>query len=178
MLPPKNCRAPRKHKPEKGRKMKELTDRQIAAYFHRSYAAADGLWFMKVEEKYGFDIALEIDDQVWKVLPKIQARMLKSMLLLDKGIEGLAEGIEVRLALEGFEFEAEKESGGLKFIIRRCPWHELMVKSGREHLSEKVSSLICREENSVWASEFGDMSFELDEQICKGAKRCVLRFSL
>jgi len=68
--------------------MKELTYKQIAAYFHRSYAAADGLWFMKVEEKCGFETALEIDDQVWKVLPKIQARMLKSMLLLDEGMEG------------------------------------------------------------------------------------------
>lgn len=158
--------------------MKKLTDKQIAAYFHRSYAAADGLWFMKVEEKYGFDTALEIDDQVWKVLPKIQARMLKSMLLLDEGMNGLCEGIEARLALEGFGFEAEKENSGLKVFINRCPWHELMVKSGRGHLSEKVSSLICREENSVWASEFGDISFELVEQICKGSERCVLRFCL
>jgi hypothetical protein len=156
--------------------MKQLTDKQIAAYFHRSYTAADGLWFMKVEEKYGFDTALEIDDQVWKVLPKIQARMLKSFLLLDEGMEGLYEGIETRLALEGFEFEAEKDNGGLNVLIKRCPWHEIMVKSGREHLSEKVSSLICREENSVWASEFGDISFKLDEQICKGSERCVLRF--
>ena len=158
--------------------MKELTDKQVAAYFHRSYAAADGLWFMKVEEKCGFDTALEIDDQVWKVLPKIQARMLRSMLLLDEGMSGLAEGIETRLALEGFEFEAEKDSGGVKVSIKRCPWHELMVKSGRGHLSDKVSSLICREENSAWASEFGDISFELDEQICKGAEICILRFSL
>ena len=157
--------------------MKQLTDKQIAAYFHRSYTAADGLWFMKVEEKCGFDTALEIDDQVWKVLPKIQARMLKSMLFLDEGIEGLGEGIETRLALEGFEFEAEKDNDVFKVFIKRCPWHELMVKSGREHLSEKVCSLICKEENSVWASEFGDISFELDEQICKGAKRCVLRFA-
>lgn len=158
--------------------MKELSDRQIAAYFHRSYAAADGLWFMKVEEKYGFETALEIDDQVWKVLPKIQARMLKSMMLLDEGMEGLFEGIKTRLALEGFEFEAVKDKDGLKFLIKRCPWHELMVKSDREHIAEKVSSLICREENSVWASEFGDMNFELDEQICKGSERCVLRFCL
>jgi len=61
-----------------------------------------------------------------------------------------------------------------------------MVKSGREHLSEKVSDLICRDENSVWAREFGDICFELDEQICKeqickeqickGSRRCILRF--
>lgn len=158
--------------------MKELTDKQMIAYFHRSYAAADGLWFMKVEEKFGFETALEIDDQVWKVLPKIQARMLKSMLLLDEGLNGLCECVDIRLTLEGFEFEAEKDNRGLKVFIKHCPWRELMVKSGRGHLSERVSSLICKEENSVLASEFGDINFELEEQICKGSERCVLRFYL
>ena len=158
--------------------MEELTDKQITEYFHRSYTAVDGLWFMKVEEKCGFDTALEIDDQVWKVLPKIQARMIKSMLHLDEGIEGLGEAIKTKLVLEGFDFEAKRNKDGLKVFINRCPWHELMVKSGREHLSEKVSDLICSEENSVWAKEFGDICFELDEQICKGSERCVLRFGL
>jgi hypothetical protein len=158
--------------------MKNLTDKQIAEYFHRSYTAADGLWFMKAEEMCGFEAALEIDDRVWKVLPKIQARMLKSMMNLDKGIEGLFDGVTARLALEGFDFEFEKEKDGFKIFIRRCPWHELMVKSGREHLSEKVSCLICKEENSTWASEFGDIGFELCEKICKGSEGCVLRFSI
>ena len=112
--------------------MEELTDKQITEYFHRSYAAVDGLWFMKVEEKCGFDTALEIDDQVWKVLPKIQARMIKSMLHLDEGIEGLGEAIKTRLVLEGFDFEAKRNKDGLKVFIKRCPWHELMVKSGRD----------------------------------------------
>jgi hypothetical protein len=158
--------------------MKGLTDKQIGEYFRRSYTAADGLWFVKVEEKYGFDAALEIDDRVWKVLPKIQARMLKSMLHLDNGLEGLFEGVTARLSLEGFEFKAEKDNDCLNVSIKRCPWHELMIKSGREHLSKKVSSLICREENSAWASEFGDIRFDLDEQICNGSERCILRFSL
>jgi hypothetical protein len=157
--------------------MKDLTDKQIAAYFHRSYTAVDGLWFMKVEEKCGFDTALEIDDQVWKILPKIQARMIKSMLHLDEGIEGLGEAVNTRLVLEGFDFDTEIDENGLKIFIKLCPWHELIVKSGREHLSKKVNDLICREENSVWAKEFGDIFFELDEQICKGSERCVLRFS-
>ena len=65
--------------------MKQLTDQQIAEYFHRSFTAADGLWFVKVEEKYGFDAALEIDNEVWKVLPKIQARKMKSLLNAPAG---------------------------------------------------------------------------------------------
>jgi hypothetical protein len=153
-----------------------LTDRQISEYFHRSYTAVDGLWFMKVEGQYGFEAALQMDEEVWKVLPKIQVRMLMSMIGLDKGMEGLCRAIETRLDLEGFEFETEKDANSLKVHINRCPWHDLMVKSGRESLSGRVGDLICGRENAVWASEFGDIAFERSDRICKGDERCVLSF--
>ena len=54
--------------------MKHLTDQQATEYFHRSFTAVDGLWFMKVEEKHGFEAALEIDNEVWEVLPRIRAQ--------------------------------------------------------------------------------------------------------
>ena len=78
-----------------------------------------------------------------------------------------------------------RESEGFAVIVKRCPWHDLMIKSGRGKLSERVSDLICRVENSVWASEFrgaegeGDcreIRFEREERICRGEERCVLRF--
>ncbi len=154
----------------------QMTDKQVADYFRKSYTAVDGLWFMKVEEKYGFEAALQIDEDVWRVLPKIQARMLKSMMGLEDGMEGLFQAIMTRLSLEGFEFETERDEGGLKVCISRCPWHDLMVKSGRESLSERVGDLICGLENAVWASEFGDIDFKRESQICKGAGKCVFRF--
>jgi predicted ArsR family transcriptional regulator len=155
-----------------------LSNRQREEYFHRSYTAVDGLWFMKAEEKYGFEAALELDEAVWKVLPKIQARMIKAMMGLENGIDGLEEAIAARLALEGFLFETTKAGDGFVVAISRCPWHDLMVKSGRDHLSEKVSETICRVENSAWASEFGGAQFEREERICQGAERCRMRFSL
>ncbi len=155
---------------------KRMSDKQIAEYFHKSYTAVDGLWFMKVEEKYGFEAALQLDEDVWRVLPKIQARMLKAMMDLEKGTEGLCQATMTRLSLEGFEFECEKGERGFCVYISRCPWHDLMVKAGRESLSERVGELICGLENAVWASEFGDIIFERDAQICKGDGKCVLRF--
>lgn len=160
--------------------MAELNDKQMADFYYRSYTAVDGLWFMKVEEKYGFDTALEIDNEVWKVLPKIQARMLKSMMNMEKGMEALCECFAAKLALDGFSFRTEKneDNSEFKFIIDRCPWYDLMVKSGRENLSEKVGGRICNSEYSVWAAEFGDdIRFELQSQICKGSELCILRFS-
>ena len=160
--------------------MIQLNDKQIAEFCHRSYTAVDGLWFMKVEEKYGFDAALEIDNEAWKVLPKIQARMLKSMGNVENGMEALLECFTTKLTLDGFTFRVERtgDDSGFRVIIERCPWHDLMVKSGRENLSEKVGTLICNTEYSVWASEFDDnICFELQHQICKGSQFCILQFS-
>ena len=85
--------------------MLELTDKQIAEYFKRSYTAVDGLWFMKVEERYGFDTALDIDNDVWQVMPKIQARKLKTLGGLEDGWESLQKCITTKLTLDGFEFK-------------------------------------------------------------------------
>ncbi|MEI8004204.1 MAG: DUF6125 family protein, partial [Methanothrix sp.] len=134
--------------------MTDLTDEQKAEYFRRSYTAADGLWFMKVEERLGFEEALRMDEAVWKVMPKIQGRTLKRMMHLECGLQGLEEALSARLALEGFDYEMERREDGFAVIVKRCPWHDRMIKSGRGNLSERVSDLICRAENSVWASEF------------------------
>jgi len=67
--------------------MSELTEKDVSEYFHRSYKTADGLWFIKTEERFGFDTALEIDAGVWQVIPKIQARFLKKKLNKDKGLD-------------------------------------------------------------------------------------------
>jgi hypothetical protein len=158
----------------------KLNDKQIAEYLLRCFTAVDGLWFMKLEEKHGFDTALEIDNEVWKVMPKIQARMLKSMGNLGNGIEALFDCLTTKLALEGFTFKTEKIDNprGFRIIIEKCPWFELLVKSGRENLAEKLGNTICSTDCSAWASEFGDnIKFELQSQICKDSKNCVMQFS-
>jgi hypothetical protein len=125
--------------------MLELTDKQIGEYFKRSYTAVDGLWFMKVEEEYGFDTALDLDDEVWKVMPKIQARKLKSMGNLEGGLDALRECLLTKLTLDGFEFTTEKAEDGntLKIILTECPWN---IRSGllnsaiRSSLNSKTKS--------------------------------------
>jgi hypothetical protein len=159
--------------------MASLRDKQIIEYFHRSYKAVDGLWFLKLEEEFGFDTALQIDREVWKVMPKIQARMIKSMLRIDKGAVALLKSLITKLTLEGFKFKVEQGKNGFKIKISDCPWHDLMVKNGREQLSGKVGTAICNVEYSVWASEFDEnMRFSLEAQKCKGLGCCVLDFSV
>lgn len=159
--------------------MPELNDKQVAEFYRRSYTAADGLWFMKVENKYGFDAALDVDNEVWKVLPKIQARMLKSMMAKDNGIVALFECLVTKLTLDGFKFTAEHntDNRGFRLIIEKCPWHDLMVKSGRENLSGQVGTVVCNAEYAAWAAEFDDkIRFKLQCQLCKKTETCIMQF--
>ena len=160
--------------------MIQLTDRQIADYFHRSYATVDGLWFMKLEGRHGFAEALEVDVEVWKVMPKIQARKLKEMSGRNAGLDALYECFTTKLSIEGFAIErAEKTEDGrsVAITVTRCPWCDLLAKSGRMNLADTIGRAICNTEYAVWASEFGeDISFELGERICGGCRSCTIRF--
>ena len=158
--------------------MVELDSKQVIDYFHRCYKAVDGLWFMKVEEKYGFDCALDVDNEVWKVMPKIQARTLKSMLKLKHGPDALLKGLKAKLELDSFKFETEKTENGFRITVTDCPWHNLMVKSGREKLSATVGDTICNTEYHVLVSELAEtMNFKLKSQLCKSSKCCVMEFT-
>jgi len=160
--------------------MADLTEQQKTEYFYRGFAAVDGLWFMKVEEQFGFDKALEIDNEVWKVLPKIQARKMKDLKKVGNGLDALRGCFSERMRLEGMAFKIEKNEKDKTFrlIIDNCSWHEVMKKSGRQHLAAMIGSTICPSDYGTWASEFG-CKFNLDEKdrICCGSKLCVLHFS-
>ena len=157
--------------------MAELDSQQIIEYFHRCYKAVDGLWFMKVEEKIGFDSALDLDHEVWKVMPKIQARMIKSFLGLDSGIDALLESLVTKLELEGFKYAAERNENGFSIAITDCPWHNLLIKSGRKNLAKLVGKKICTTEYQVWTSEIDKtIKFKLKSQKCDKSEQCILDF--
>lgn len=156
-----------------------LTDAQKIEYFNRSYKTVDGLWFVKCEERYGFDVALDMDDAVWQVLPKTQARKIKEFTGLTEGLDALRECFTTRLAIEGFVFETQKDDDGKGFAISisNCPWQNLLAKAAREHLGGKIGDRICRSECRVWAAEFGDdITYDFGDRICQGTGQCVMRF--
>ena len=157
--------------------MNKLNEQQIVDYFNRSYKAVDGLWFMKVEKKYGFDSAFEIDAEVWTVMGKIQARMMKVFLGHENNPNVLFESLVTKLEIEGFRFTAIKTENGFRIKIDDCPWHNLMIKSGRKHLSRIIGKNVCSTEYQAWISELANsMKFEFKSQICCESKRCIIDF--
>ena len=157
--------------------MLHLTADQIADYLRKSYAAADGLWFMKVEETEGFDKALDIDEKVWRVMPKIQARKMKSFAGMDHGLDALRECFEAKLGLDGFVFKTVRGQNFFEIAISKCPWYEKLVQSNRTRLADTIGSRICTAEYSGWADEFGcRFLFSDEERICSGCVNCGLKF--
>ena len=159
--------------------MIELSDKDISSYFQRSYTAVDGLWFMKVEEREGFEETLDVDNEVWKILPKIQARTLKSFSNLEHGMDALYECLTTKLTLEGYLFTAERfdDGSGFMVIIGECPWYSMIIKSDRQYLAAKIGTRICRTEYAVWAHEFdGNIEFEMNEFLCDGDRNCIIKF--
>lgn len=156
-----------------------LDETKRAQYLHRSYTAVDGLWFVKVQEQFGFDKSLEIDEQVWKIMAKIQARKMKDLAGLADGMEGLFEGFTEKLRIDGFDFHADKDNDGRGFAvtIKKCPWFEILQKSGRAELGAQIGNRICAAECRVWAIEFKEgISLEFKEQLCNGDGFCTFRF--
>ncbi|MHB9027527.1 MAG: DUF6125 family protein [Candidatus Latescibacterota bacterium] len=158
--------------------MEELSDKEIAQYFRRCYTAVDGLWFMKVEERSGFDEALAVDGEVWKVLPKIQARTLKTLTRRERGMDALIHCFTTKLNLEGYRYTITGENDR-SFTVRitGCPWYDALIRAGRERIAGTVGARICRTEYAVWAEEFdSSVVFTMNQLLCDGSECCLLEF--
>jgi hypothetical protein len=158
--------------------MEELNDREIAQYFRRCYTAVDGLWFMKIEERSGFEEALAVDCEVWKVFPKIQARTLKALTGRESGMDALIHCFTIKMTLEEYRYSITRDDDlSFTVTITGCPWYDMLIRSGRERIAGKVGSHICRNEYAVWAKEFDpSLEFSLNEFLCDGSECCRLEF--
>ena len=150
----------------------------ILQYLRRSYHAVDGLWFLKVEEATDFDRALEIDQQVWEVLAKIQAREARRLLHMEGNTPAeLSRCLKLKFGADGHDFEITDLADGVQVTIRHCRWAELLKKSNRGELACRIAQAVCTTEGRVWCNEFGkQFKFEMPDMACCGADVCVMRF--
>jgi hypothetical protein len=154
-------------------------DRILVDYLRRSYHAVDGLWFMMVEEAEDFERALALDERVWQVLAKIQARKARDLTRCTGNAPAeLARCFGLKLAADGHRFEVAATDEEVCFTIYDCPWLRLLRKSDRQHLAAQISQTICPTEGRVWCTEFGgEYAFAIPLMACRGAERCEMRFA-
>jgi len=151
----------------------------VAEYFKKCFLSVDGLWFVKLEEAFSFDKALEIDVAVWKVLPKIEARTVKQLLMLGNGIENLRSAFDFKLAAEDYAYTLMPlPNGGFQIHVQDCPWVNHITKAGREHLIDRIADAVCPVEYETFAREFGSgIIFRHIHKGCRGEHPCVFAFT-
>ena len=162
--------------------MKEqFSDAQIADFLRRSYFVVDGLWFVKAEEGFGFDEAMALDEAVWDVMSKAQARKARALLGIESNsLPDLVRAFQLKLAAEGYEFDVSLEEGKAAITVRVCPWFEILRSSGRTQIAETIADRICAREFTGWIREFGGgIELEFEKRLCierEGCETCRMVF--
>lgn len=88
----------------------------------RNLWAVDGLYFLGIEESYGTKAATEIDQHVWEIMGKIEARKLKEFFhITTNDIPSMMKALQYSswaLDLEDKEIKITKKSVVIKNV--RC----------------------------------------------------------
>lgn len=159
--------------------MSRYTDAELAAFLQRSYLAVDGLWFVKAEEAMGYDAALRLDEAVWRIMPKIQARRAREVLGISGGsLDDLGSALGLKLEAEGAVSEAAMtKAHALDIHVTHCAWINAVRRSGREAIAPDICRRICEPEMAIWAAEFSeDIRFECRGRMGAGDSCCHMHF--
>lgn len=163
----------------------ETGSEMIVEMLRRSYFAVDGLWFVMLEEDEGLDRALEVDERVWQVMPKIQARKARELMHAKANTPGaLVRCMALKFAAEGHRHRVSfTNPDEASIVISQCPWREILEQSGREHLGPDIADRICAAEAAGWAAEFSPddgptIEVQMAESLCRGDDCCRYVFRL
>ena len=110
-------------------KMPKETLLELFSMQIRNIWRVDGLYFLGIEEKFGTDAATEIDTNCWKVLGKLEARELKTLLGIEEnGIPALLHALS-NTSWSLYQEEKQVETSPSKGIYRvtKCQVQEARI---------------------------------------------------
>ncbi len=142
--------------------MEDENLRQYVDFLLRHYRLADAYWFLSVEDTFGLDAAVKLNEDIWTRMGKIAARDIKEKFPLEE--EGVARVLE---ALSYFPwaiitgFQVEETADGARIRVPYCPPQAARLRAGRGEFSCKAMHL----------GEFNNFAREIDELV---EVRCVM----
>jgi hypothetical protein len=134
--------------------MEEIRDEERKEYIDfllRQYRLVDALWFLAVEDKFGLEAAVELNEKIWEEMGSRSAKEIKKRFKIqEKGLKGFLKAIKYFpwCIILGYEFE--ERDGKLLLRVRNCLPQIARIKSGRgEFPCKKMHfmefSAFCRE---------------------------------
>lgn len=155
---------------------------ELTEIYAKNWLAHDGSWFLSIEEKYGIDMAIEMDIEAWRKFTVIEAKRIMKFLGLGKnsGIEGLKRALCFRLYSSLNEDEIVLENDHtLVYRVKTCRVQEARRRKGLEDFKCKQVGIV---EYSLFAKTIDDR-FETEAVSCypditDKDHNCIWKFTL
>lgn len=155
---------------------------ELNKIYAKNWLAHDGLWFQAIENKYGMDMAIDMDREAWRRFTVIEAKRLIEFLNLGKnsGIAGLKRALSFRLysSLNEDEIILE-ENNVLVYRVKTCRVQHARKKKGLSYFPCKSVGIV---EYSLFAETI-DERFETEVISCHpdvtdAEFNCIWKFTL
>ncbi len=138
---------------------------ELNTIFAKNWLAHDGSWFLSIEEKYGMEMAIEMDREAWRKFTVVEARRLIEFLQLGEssGIRGLKKALSFRLHA-AFNHGEIIESGNNTLIYK--------VKDCRVQAARRRKGLPAFPCKSVGIVEYGLFAQTIDARFTTETISC------
>ncbi len=132
--------------------------------FAKNWLAHDGCWFLAAEERYGMQVAIELDTESWRRFAAAEARRIMEAFAIPAG--GGLDALERALSYRMYSFvnpsriEREPDGRTLRFFMVTCRVQQTRRRKG-------LPDFPCR---GVGEVEFATFARTVDSRI---ATRCL-----
>ncbi len=126
---------------------------ELLNIYGRLYFAMDGFWYIAVMNRFGNDIAMELDLWVWRKMVKYEMDRLSKALSIEgnsvaAAVQGLAASPWFRVAEHVVDLHSNDRA---VLTVTRCPTLEALEKEGAGR-----ESTHCREVDSAIFQMYAD----------------------
>jgi len=128
-----------------------------------NWLAHDGLWFRAAEERFGMDVAMDLDREAWRSFTVIEAKRIMKRLGMAPGggIPALVKALGFRLYARINEQEIVEEGPThCVFRMKTCRVQDARKKQG-------LADFPCKSVGVVEYSEFARTIDERIETVCR-----------
>ena len=136
--------------------------------FAKNWLAHDGCWFLAAEERFGMEVAIELDSASWKRFAAAEARRIMTTfdILPDGGLLALEKALSLRLytVINAQHFEWSEDRQHLSFFMDLCRVQEARRSKG-------LPDFPCK---SVGIVEFDTFARTVDPRIRTKCLHCPL----
>ena len=130
----------------------------------RNIWRVDGLYFLGIEQKFGTGAATQIDTVCWKILGKLEARELKTLLKLEKN-----DVPSLMLALKHTSWSLYQEQKEIKVSATRGIYRVVKCRTQQTRISKGLGEFPCKNVRFSYLKSFVEEfnpDIEVNCQIC------------